>query len=117
MTQRERHTPGGRAPRPAAGPPAPARGRPARPEAAGHRRPACASLWEEWYQRASPAQQREALALAARQGLLYGHQLPPPANGFSPAHSTLLAALLNGQTEGLEPVRPASLEPIDPSLD
>ena len=68
MTQRERHTPdsGAAAPRPPA-----------------DRASAC-SLWEDWYQRAAPDQRRQAVALAARQGVLGTHQLPPPA-GASPA--------------------------------
>jgi hypothetical protein len=100
MTQRERHTPdsGAAAPRPPA-----------------DRASAC-SLWEDWYQRASPDQRRQAVALAARQGVLGTHQLPPPAGGAAPARS-LLTALLAGQPGEVPPLRAACPDLFDTALD
>src|SRR5437867_3996991 len=65
-------------------------------------------LWEEWFQSATPAQQTEMLALASHQGLLYAHQVPPPANGAKSkkpiednSHLQSLSGLLQGKTEDL----------------
>src|SRR5205085_12652265 len=56
--------------------------------------------------------------LARRQGLLYAHQLQPAANGRpSDAGRQLLAQLLSGRIEGLEPLCPDPVEPLDPDLD
>jgi hypothetical protein len=77
-----------------------------------------ASLWEELFCNASPAQQQELLALAGQQGVLYAHQLPPPPNGSTgdrPRH--LLNRLLAGQYRDLEPVRAAPIVATDPDLD
>lgn len=110
MTQRERHTPDGGAPNlPQSGPPRPASA------------PASPALWEDWYRRASPEQQRDLVALALRQGLLYAPQLPPPAgNGTLAAGEAgpraLLTALLNGQAR-IEPVRAAEVTVEDTDLD
>src|SRR5581483_11598621 len=38
-----------------------------------------ASLWMDWYHRASPAQQQEAVLRAIHQGIVYAHQLAAPA--------------------------------------
>jgi hypothetical protein len=76
-----------------------------------------ACLWEELFHRASPAQQDALLALAARQGILYAHQIAPPENGPPAARRSLLPALLNGQIKDLQSLRPARLEPLDGSLD
>ncbi len=109
MTQRERPTPD-----------------------AGHSAPACAaapvasvvrngvaSLWEDLFQRASPEQQHDLLALAGRQGVVYAHQIAAAVNGnAAPPRRTLLPALLNGQTKDLEAVQPPPLETIaDATLD
>ncbi len=66
----------------------------------------------------SPAQQRELLSLAQRQGILYFHQLPAPANG-PPAEQTrpLLGQLLSGSSGDLQPLRPPGVEVSDTALD
>ena len=87
MTQRERHTP-----------------------AAG---PAC--VWEELFQSAAPGRQRQLIALAGTEGVLYTHQLPPTANGA--VNRPLLPALLNGQTHDLFPLRPTAVDCVDAALD
>src|SRR5260370_2635116 len=114
MTQRERPTPDA-----ARATPARPRGpSPPSPPPAGGRN-GSASLWEELFQRASPAQQQDLLALAARQGVVYTHQVAPAAigNGQS-VRRTLLHALLNGQTKDLVAVGPPPLETIvDTALD
>jgi hypothetical protein len=60
-----------------------------------------------------PAQQLDLLALARRQGLLYFHQLPPPANGHrtEPAPDKLGQFLL-GRIDDLAPVslKPAGVQ-------
>lgn len=116
MSQRERQASGTLsepALRPASGPSLPARS-PALAEPSNVYLPS----WEEIYRQATAAQQRELLALAERQGLLYAHQLPASTNGapMDPSRR-LLSQLLAGQTEGLEPVQTASLAWIDPELD
>src|SRR5690242_14791314 len=104
MTQRERHASGGVSEVPLK-------------EVRGPDRPASATTatvvpvmppWEDLFRAASPEQQRELLALARRQGVVYAHQLPPPGNGnAAPAEGwrQLLTRLLAGQTDGLEPLR------------
>ncbi|HXG13232.1 MAG TPA: AAA domain-containing protein [Gemmataceae bacterium] len=75
--------------------------------------------WEEIYPSASPAQQAELLALAARQGgLVYSHQLPASANGLlrDPARE-LLTRLLAGKTDDLEPLHVQPTEVEDAALD
>jgi hypothetical protein len=72
-------------------------------------------LWEELFHRASPQQQDALLALAARQGVLYAHQIAPPDNGS--ARRSLLPALLNGQIKDLQSVRPPLVKPFDDALD
>ena len=112
MTQRERHTPDG-----GTVSASPATLRPAMPSALlfqAANPPAC--LWEELYQRATPSQQDELLALASRQGVLYAHQIAPPDNG-SAVRRPLLPALLNGQIKDLQPLRPPPLKPLDDALD
>jgi hypothetical protein len=106
MTQRERHTADeGTARQPAAG----------WPELV-QPVPGDGSRWDEWYQRASPAQRQEALARSARDGILYAHQLPAPANAVSPPRP-LLSTLLNDPAKELEPFDPPTLEYQDPELD
>src|SRR5262245_2903014 len=104
MTQRERQPSAGAAgpgPRAAADPPVP-----------------LSASWEELFPNASPAQQSELLALAARQGILYAHQLPPPNNGLPrDARRPLLAHLLAGKTDDLEPFRAEPVEVEDAALD
>ena len=112
MTQRERHTTDG-----GTASASPATLRPAMPSALlfqAANPPAC--LWEELYQRATASQQDELLALAARQGVLYVHQIAPPDNGNA-VRRPLLPALLNGQIKDLQPLRPPSLQPLDDALD
>jgi hypothetical protein len=108
MTQRERHTPDGEA----------------LPVADNGvacllsnspDRPARASLWEDWYQRASAAQQQDLLAIAIQKGIVYAPQLttlpeaPPPR--------PLLASLLNGHLHDLIPHQPAPVNVLDTQLD
>jgi hypothetical protein len=75
-----------------------------------------ASLWTDWYHRASPAQQQAALLRAMRQGIVYAHQLEPPASSSTPVRS-LLSSLLNGQVKELAPLYPPALEYHDGELD
>jgi hypothetical protein len=72
--------------------------------------------WNEWYPRASPDQQQEALARAAQQGVVYAHQLAAPARAASHNRS-LLSTLLNGQAHELEPLHPPALAYHDGELD
>ncbi|HEY7155044.1 MAG TPA: AAA domain-containing protein [Gemmataceae bacterium] len=98
MTQRERHTSDD----------APLRdARPALDDA---------SLWAEWYHRASDGQRRDALVRAADKGILYAHDLPTPAHSAA-SHRSLLSALLNGQIKELEPLHPPALACHDGELD
>jgi hypothetical protein len=106
MTQRERHTSDEGAPRQAAA---------NWPEHA-QSVPGDGSRWDEWYHRASPAQRQEALARAAREGILYAHQLAAPANTVTPPRP-LLSTLLNGPARELEPFDPPTLEYHDRELD
>jgi len=85
---------------------------------------AVAAPWELLYQSGAPAQQADLLALASRQGLLHGYQLPPPSPSsrcLPPADEphtwNLLGKLLAGQVSQLEPVRPTPLEAVDQALD
>src|SRR5580704_8713332 len=86
--------------------------------------PSSVSQWELFYRSASPAQQADLLVLANRQGLLYSHQLPPvssatrcPQPADEPRTWNLLGKILAGQVKHLEPVRPATLAPVDAGLD
>jgi hypothetical protein len=80
------------------------------------------SPWETLYRHIPPAQQADLLALAARQGLLYSHQLPTAVSPRSaPADESrgwnLLGKMLAGQVAELEPLRPQSLDLADAELD
>ncbi len=75
-----------------------------------------ASLWTDWFHRASPVQQEDALLRSNQQGILYAHQLPSPARTAAPARSVLFG-LLNGQVKDLEPLNPPLLEYRDGELD
>jgi AAA domain len=108
MTQRERQTPDRGT---VAAAPAAHRSAPLTPSTA---LPA-ASLWEDLYHRASPAQQEALVTLAAQQGVLYAHQIAPPENGV--VRRSLLPALLNGQIKDLQPLRPPKRDPVDDALD
>jgi hypothetical protein len=77
---------------------------------------AAGDLWTDWYHRASPAQQQEALLRAMHQGLVYAHQLAAPASSAAPVRS-LLSGLLNGQVKELAPLNPPALEYHDGELD
>jgi hypothetical protein len=78
--------------------------------------PSEACVWSDWYERASPAQQQDALLRALQQGVLYAHQLEAPAQATAPQRS-LLSRLLNGQAKELEPLLPPVLEYHDAELD
>jgi hypothetical protein len=77
--------------------------------------------WEALFQSASPSQQNEILALASRQGLVYGHQLPTPVNGTGAPEDVggrpLLARLLGGHVGDLEAVRAVPAHVHDSGLD
>ncbi len=111
MTHRERHTTDEASARDAIRTPPADRSASASPSS-----PPDASLWAEWFQRASAVQQREALLLAAQQGILYAHQLTAPVHSAASARS-LLAGLLNGQVKELEPLHPPALQCHDGELD
>src|SRR5262249_49179458 len=108
MTQRERQASGGVFD--AAAPPA------AAPPAAPRPDPGAAAPWDDLFHIASPAQQQDLLALARRQRVVYGHQLPP-ANGTSDRARYLLGRLLEGHTQDLEPVRAVPGNVTDADLD
>lgn len=114
MSRRERPVSG-----PAEAPPRPARGNSAPAvsvpsESTPGRQPSLEAIFRE----CTPLQQREMLALAQRQGLLYAHQLPTPSNGAPLDRGRqVLAQLLRGQTDHLEPVRPADIQVADQILD
>jgi hypothetical protein len=58
--------------------------------------------------------------MAARQGILYAHQIGVTVNGSrspTPVRRSLLANLLAGPVRDLEPVRARPSEPLDPELD
>src|SRR5262245_51875788 len=79
--------------------------------------------WEDYFRHASPAQQKELLALARRQGLLYAHQLPPSGNGHAGGHPDQTARwntlnhLLVNQRADLQPAAETAFEPFDTALD
>jgi AAA domain-containing protein len=116
MTHRERHTPEEAPARD--GPRTP----PVRPSASVSSTgttpsaPRDGSLWMDWYHRASPAQQQEAVLRAIHQGIVYAHQLAAPAPSTA-APRSLLSSLLNGQVKELAPLRPPALEFHDGQLD
>jgi hypothetical protein len=83
-------------------------------------------LWEELFPHVPPAQQQELLTLAGRQGLLYAHQLPVLTNGNGartlphveePASRQVLARIVAGHTNDLQPVRALPLQVEDTALD
>ena len=107
MTQRERHTPEG--------------GAPATPALTAPPGAGLGCVWEDLLPSLPPARGRELLELAARQGVLYAHQLPAGNGSAAPvAHAPRLAvlpALLNGQTHDLLPLRPTPIDCNDAALD
>jgi hypothetical protein len=110
MTHRERHTPEEAPARDVTWTPPPSSSASVPPsDAAGDR-------WTDWYHRASPAQQQEAMLRAMHQGIVYAHQLAAPATSAAPVRS-LLSGLLNGQVKELAPLYPPALEYQDGELD
>jgi hypothetical protein len=81
------------------------------PRRTGPAAPSAACPWDDLFRNAPPAQQRELLALAARQGVVYAHQLP------TVSRRPLLPALLNGQCDELKPFQPPEDPGLDPTLD
>jgi hypothetical protein len=81
-----------------------------------HAPPSNGSLWDDWYPRASPTQQQEALRQAVQQGVLYAHQLAAPAHTIA-SNRSLLSTLLNGSVHELAPLNPPSLTYSDGELD
>ncbi len=80
--------------------------------------------WERLFSQATPAQQAELLALAARQGLVYAQQLPKVAAGPRTAAQAdqgqrhhLLTQLAAGQTGDLQPLRAPAVALADDALD
>lgn len=116
MTQRKRQAAGGvtdAGPRPAVGSDvACSSGLPATPNTNS-------PLWDEWFQNTSPQQRRELLALAARQGLVYAHQVPASSgNGHTrDARRSFLGQILAGKTDELEPLRTEPVAILDDALD
>jgi hypothetical protein len=121
MTQRERHGSGTGVT--ATAKPATAHSALLRPEALAAPGPNRNPSWEDLYQGAAPAQQREILSLAQQQGLLYAHQLAAVANGARPSTPDdrparqWLSRLLSGNVNDLEPVRPQASGFHDSALD
>ena len=74
-------------------------------------------LWEDLYRSATPEQQAELLALAARQGLLYAHQLPSADSSAHGPRRQLLSQLLHGKPHELAPVTVQPVEVGDDALD
>src|SRR4051794_3353004 len=91
------------------------------PPAGAERQPDAgrATPWDELFRAAPADRQREALALAERQGgLVYGDQLPAPGPAAGPAPGAdVLARLLAGQVADLEPLRTTPVEVRDQQLD
>src|SRR5262245_16342047 len=110
MTPRERQASAGPTlvPRPAPAPPR------AGVTADGGERPV--PLWEDLYHSVPPAQQTELLALAARQGLLYAHQLPTPDPTTLNQRRQLLPQLLTGKV-ALAAVCIRPVDVMDEGLD
>ena len=73
--------------------------------------------WEELYQAASPAQQRELLGLAEQQGILYGDQLPEIPTLSGNVGSPALAQILKGSVSSLQPFHAAPVSVMDRTLD
>jgi hypothetical protein len=75
-------------------------------------------VWDDLYRALSPDQQRELLALAERQGLLYAHQLPVPTNGsaLDPNHE-LLTRILAGAGMDVQPLHAEPIAVADEELD
>lgn len=81
------------------------------------------SLWESWFRSATPHQQQELLNLADRQGFLWSHQLPAPANGVHPrlpeprTKARIAFQQLLHETTGAVEFSPASVKFLDGELD
>lgn len=116
MTHRERHTPDEAPARDATWTPSASASASASSSGTGQPPLDDGSLWTDWYHRASPVQQQEALLRSLQQGVLYAHQLAAPARTSAP-HRSLLFGLLNGQVKELEPLNPPTLDYHDSQLD
>src|SRR5439155_19604127 len=81
---------------------------------AGERDPA---PWEDLFRCLPEAGRQELLALAARQGLLHAHQLPPIDPTLLQQRRQLLAQLLGGKVRDLAPLTPAPVAVLDDGLD
>lgn len=80
--------------------------------------------WQELFQGFSADQQADLLVLAARQGLIYAHQVPAQVNGIKskPTQENLpqlqiLSRLLAGACEGFTPVQVQTRLVVDEGLD
>src|SRR5262245_17282056 len=111
MTARDRQASGGvsLAARPAA-----ASARAGSPSGNGERE---LLLWEDLFSILPPAGQEELLALAARQGLLYAHQLPPVDPSVLLQRRQFLAHLLAGKAGELSAVTASPVACLDGELD
>src|SRR5436190_23144123 len=111
MTARDRQASGGVS---LAARPAPASSRAGSASGNGDREP---PLWEDLYRSLPPAGQEELLTLAARQGLLYAHQLPPVDSALLQQRRQLLSALLAGKARELSAVTADPVSLFDTDLD
>src|SRR5262245_58023648 len=73
--------------------------------------------WEELYHSLAASSQNELLDLAARQGLLYVHQLPPVDPACWEQNRQLLSHLLTGKIRDLPCVASDDLAYFDEALD
>src|SRR5579871_3533380 len=87
--------------------------------------PASSSFeWEHIYHNLSEKERHDLLALAHRQGVLYGHQLPVSRNGvarngdsFSADASNVLGRILTGRADELPPIETNGVFPASDQLD
>src|SRR5262249_19432867 len=100
-----------------ASPAAPPPGRAA--SAAGDASTNGALAWDELYHAIAPAERERLLALAARQGLLYEHQLHEVRSTSADCDSCqrLLETIFSGRLDELEPVAVQSVAVIDSDSD
>src|SRR5262245_56995339 len=81
------------------------------PSASSDNGPASFPTWDAIYGACTVAQQRELLALAQRQGVLYGHQVPPQVNGPPREEARrFLTRLFDGNGAELVPAPASALD-------
>jgi hypothetical protein len=111
MTQRERQAMAG------SSAPVPAPGSADRPRPLPSLNNPGTPSWEDFFFNTSPQQQKELLALASRQGIVYQHQLSAIVNGTGNGRVHIISQLLAGQHGSFEPVRGQCLDWVDSALD